>query len=566
MAEYYTSQGTPPPSVDRQLAKHPLQPLCASPSPWVAAPPTPQESQASGGQGSPVSPNLWGAVPPSTPTPADDPMCAARGGGGGGGGGLATPTANAPQHMHPIYAAIGPKVRQDVRMQQWLSEIPVPMTPQERYLQGLNPNVDHPLHPRPLQVPPGRQLRYLNNVAIPDDKAALSFENERPTTSDLDKENAAVEAKVFSSGAAVIVDNKPSQKSVQNTKKRQILEEHADSALARKRTRILDPVRRFSQRVSFSLALSPLPEDDGTRDGRSADLSPEDVAKQNELIYQPSRLIQPSKGSVRKLSGRYGTLRSLGSSSVRRMISSKSTAGLAVPKREDAVGSWADGRPDLIVNVAFIGDGRVGKTALIRRLVHGTFPPSYSPSDVQEKTIRLTVDGLRVQLNLSEGGSGRNPGEPSILALGWFSVVVLCFDVGDQSSLSNLQKYRNDVAIYEENSVVVLAGLRKDSRRRLPPLQLAFSNEPTQVAADDGKEAAKILRCANYFECSSLGSCEGVDDLFDFIVHSGVQLQKTREQKMSRFRFEESVDKGMAKIADGVRSLFLFRGNAANSG
>ena len=77
-----------------------------------------------------------------------------------------------------------------------------------------------------------------------------------------------------------------------------------------------------------------------------------------------------------------------------------------------------------------------------------------------------------------------------------------------------------------------------------------------------GKAAARKMGCADYFECSSLASCEGVDDLFDYIVHSGVDFQKNRNKTMARFRFERTVDKGMTKIAEGVRSLFTFHGSA----
>ena len=69
------------------------------------------------------------------------------------------------------------------------------------------------------------------------------------------------------------------------------------------------------------------------------------------------------------------------------------------------------------------------------------------------------------------------------------------------------------------------------------------------------------LGCSNYFECSSLSACDGVDDLFDYVVQSGVDLQRARNKTMARFRFERSVDKGMAKIAEGVRSLFTFHGS-----
>lgn len=116
--------------------------------------------------------------------------------------------------------------------------------------------------------------------------------------------------------------------------------------------------------------------------------------------------------------------------------------------------------------------------------------------------------------------------------------------------------------MYEENSVVVLAGLKKDARRRLPPLQLTFVEDVVQVTPDKGMDAALKLGCTEYFECSSLSSCEGIDDLFDYIVQSGVEVQKARNKTMSRFRFERTVDKGMTKIAEGVRSIFTFHGSS----
>jgi hypothetical protein len=42
--------------------------------------------------------------------------------------------------------------------------------------------------------------------------------------------------------------------------------------------------------------------------------------------------------------------------------------------------------------------------------------------------------------------------------------------------------------MYEENSVVVLAGLKKDVRRRLPLLQLTFVEDAVQVTPDKVRE------------------------------------------------------------------------------
>lgn len=136
--------------------------------------------------------------------------------------------------------------------------------------------------------------------------------------------------------------------------------------LARKRTRLLDPVRRFSQRLSSSLAVA---SGSSEEEGRgSEDLSPEEAAKQSEMLYKFSRLSKTPSNSVRSsLSKRYtGTLRSQGSTTLRRMMSSKMAPPMPPPSRDCQVGFWTEGRPDMIVNVAFIGDARVGKTALIK--------------------------------------------------------------------------------------------------------------------------------------------------------------------------------------------------------
>ncbi|EPE07723.1 rho family gtpase 3 [Ophiostoma piceae UAMH 11346] len=615
----YAVAATPPSTAGRRDGKywhmpvypqHQLQPLCMSPSPspWVDAPPTPQDSQASACHSPRQSPRTLPALlAENISTPAlepenenetdyldddfeEDNILISNGN--------AAMTASL-RRSQPTLITIGPKIvgresreirihqdtreprenwdntqnkentqikehknNREIRMQQWLSEIPAPVTPQERYIQGLNPAVDHPLHPRPLRAHPvpSRQARYLSSTELSIEDDDLSAECEKLTIAGSDKENATIRNRLQSLDASENI--KPA--AAMASKKRQVSEDSMEAAGARKRTKLLDPVRRFSQRLSSSLALSGVPEYERRDSGNSDDLSPEDLARQSEQLYKFSKLRRVPTGQSRLSFSKpsYGSLRSQGTNTLRRMMSSKMTLPMTPPERDSNVEFWTEGRPDMIVNVAFIGDARVGKTALIKRLVHGSFPQTYSPSDLQEQTLRLVVDGTRVQLNLSEGGSGRDPHQPSILALGWYSVVVLCYDISQQTTLQSLQKYRNEIAMYEENSTVIMAGLKKDARHRLPPLQLSFMEQPVQVERETANDVAMKLGCANYFECSSLSSCDGVDGLFDFVVQSGVDLQRARNKTMARFRFERSVDKGMTKIAEGVRSLFTFHGSS----
>jgi len=58
--------------------------------------------------------------------------------------------ANIPDFEYPMYSGVYDGRRfLNPRIMQWLNGIPDPISPQERYLQGINPSADHPLHPHP---------------------------------------------------------------------------------------------------------------------------------------------------------------------------------------------------------------------------------------------------------------------------------------------------------------------------------------------------------------------------------------------------------------------------------
>lgn len=128
----------------------------------------------------------------------------------------------------PTLITIGPKAAgRENRMQHWLSEIPPPVSPQERYIQGLNPAVDHPLHPRPLRaaVTP-RQNRYLSSTDVTGDDDALSLSCEKLAIDSSDKENAMIHSRLRALGSPpdITPTNVLGEKAVLGTKKRHMAE------------------------------------------------------------------------------------------------------------------------------------------------------------------------------------------------------------------------------------------------------------------------------------------------------------------------------------------------------
>ena len=216
----YAEQTTPPTTADRKkdtvLARRHL--LSMSPSPWTEPPPTPQDSLASPCQTPPTSPGLQLAEPVS-PTPAmleeDDNISLDL------SGNAARTTLL--RRSTPTLITIGPKAGRDNRMQHWLSEIPPPVSPQERYIQGLNPAADHPLHPRPLRAVAPRQAQSLGNTGITSDDSFSPFSPFSPKCEQMaidvpDKENAMIQNRLKEMG------NTPAEEAGLGSKKRHLVE------------------------------------------------------------------------------------------------------------------------------------------------------------------------------------------------------------------------------------------------------------------------------------------------------------------------------------------------------
>lgn len=226
------SEATPPTTADRKERMLDRQhPLCMSPLPWTnaAAPPTPQDSLASPCQSPPTSPSLQLAEPVS-PSPAmlegDDNILMHDSG--------SAAKTTLIRRSTPTLITIGPKAaatgagrETSNRMQHWLSEIPPPVSPQERYIQGLNPAVDHPLHPRPLRAATTHhQNRYLSSTDVTGDDDALSLSCEKLAIDSSDKENAMIHSRLRALGSPpeITPTNVIGEKAGLGTKKRHMAE------------------------------------------------------------------------------------------------------------------------------------------------------------------------------------------------------------------------------------------------------------------------------------------------------------------------------------------------------
>ncbi|KAF3765505.1 hypothetical protein M406DRAFT_78309, partial [Cryphonectria parasitica EP155] len=146
------------------------------------------------------------------------------------------------------------------------------------------------------------------------------------------------------------------------------------------------------------------------------------------------------------------------------------------------------------------------------------------------ETINHTVDNQETVLeawDVSSQCDTRCAFENSVrpLLMTFFDAVVICFDIGDETTLEAvMQKWRNDAERYCPSAPVILVGLKCDLRRDYPTLKLNFLNEPTATAR--GQQAAVQMGAVAYFECSARTG-EGVADFFESVIRM-VLLRRRR--------------------------------------
>jgi len=309
------------------------------------------------------------------------------------------------------------------------------------------------------------------------------------------------------------------------------VQETSEEGPPRKRARVLGSVRQFSRKLSSALS-SRRPGEPGS---------------------EPSAIRPPSALKVFAEAGK-GALQRATSTRAKGRASRIFSASTPEPRLAVSAAA-ANDRPDYLLDIAFVGDASIGKTALIHRLVNRGFTGEYEPNGLAKYSARLTLDGIiKIGVDLHDAGSLRSPEAPHPLKSAWFQVVVFCFDITDQGTLANLHTFYHSAMLHAEGAVFVMAGLKSDRRRAVPSLHLSFLEEPDQVLESDGRAKAHELRCVEYFECSAK-SGEKVKELLDFAIRAGVQKRKDDEKRFAPWRREHQREEAVAKVEDRFKSI-----------
>lgn len=153
--------------------------------------------------------------------------------------------------------------------------------------------------------------------------------------------------------------------------------------------------------------------------------------------------------------------------------------------------------------VVVVGDGMVGKTALLQAYVLDKFQSDYIPTvfETTAKHVQL-ADGRQVTLGLWDTGGQEEFDQIRQLAYPGASLILLCYSVDCPTSLDNImQTWYSEVKAYCPSVPLILVGCKSDRRFSIPTDVFGMNEEciPPGKADAIGKQIGAQI----HLECSA---------------------------------------------------------------
>ncbi|KAL1525542.1 hypothetical protein AB1Y20_020397 [Prymnesium parvum] len=173
--------------------------------------------------------------------------------------------------------------------------------------------------------------------------------------------------------------------------------------------------------------------------------------------------------------------------------------------------------PRTTVKAVIIGDGAVGKTAMLWSYTRGEFPDGYEPTVFDNYSCSVLVNGEPITLTLWDTAGQEDFDRLRPLSYSNTDVFIVCFSLVNPISLMNVrQKWIPELRFYCPTAEIVLVGCKSDLAD--DPLTLRRLHDNGKLSVDEA--AARQLACehgASFVRCSALKR-QGLKEVFDTAI------------------------------------------------
>ena len=183
------------------------------------------------------------------------------------------------------------------------------------------------------------------------------------------------------------------------------------------------------------------------------------------------------------------------------------------------------------IKCVIVGDGAVGKTALLHTYSTGVFPEDYMPTIFDNYACAVMVDGTPVSLGLWDTAGQEEYDRLRPLSYQQTDVFLVVFSTINRTSYENIkQRWAPELRCHAPGVPVILVGTKVDLRgdARLTA-DLAKRGLPA-LSEEEGHELAKSIGACKYLECSALTQ-QGLKKVFDEAVRTSLSPPKPPKKR-----------------------------------
>merc|ERR1712037_699717 len=179
-----------------------------------------------------------------------------------------------------------------------------------------------------------------------------------------------------------------------------------------------------------------------------------------------------------------------------------------------------EGPESTVLKVVIIGDGAVGKTALMVRFRDGKFPTDYVPTVFEMNAKKVEVDGESFELRLWDTAGQKAYEELRKQAYIGADVIIIGFCLVNRDSFENVTElWQKDYGKEAKDAKVVLVGLKQDLVEDANEIKKLKEKNQEPVTEEEMATVARKIGAASHLRCSALTGA-GVNEVFEGVVRA----------------------------------------------
>ena len=170
-----------------------------------------------------------------------------------------------------------------------------------------------------------------------------------------------------------------------------------------------------------------------------------------------------------------------------------------------------------------IGDGSVGKTALLMTFATNHFPSEYVPTVFDNYNAHMMIDGKVVSLGLWDTAGQEDYDAMRPLSYPMSDVVIICMSIASRVSADNVvNKWAPEISHFLPQTPVVLVGCKKDLRDDRNTLARLRERGQEPLSYTQGVALARKIGAAHYVESSAFTG-ENITDVFRTVARAAME-------------------------------------------